>query len=238
MDSERAGVLLPEDAAADLPGAFQVRLRGREIAQGVICVADGVPDLRLDPRLLSELAGDAGGRAPSTSSTVTFLLRAFLSGDASASRSMEEVVDRLGDGGFLLRLGLAASARFGPNAPPARWTCRPSPVPRARPAPDPLPPAPCFAARTSAADSRPTAGTPPPAGRSGSRITSAAKSLAVSYRRLRSFSSAFITIQSSSPVHRSVQLPRLGVPVRRDGRQRRRRACSAACSAWAAPPRG
>ena len=31
------------------------------------------------------------------------------------------------------------------------------------------------------------------------RITSAAKSLAVSYRRLRSFSSAFITIQSSSP---------------------------------------
>ena len=64
MDAERVGVLLPQDAAADFPGAFQVRLRGRVIAQGPIGVADGQPDLRLDPRLLRELAGDAGGRTP------------------------------------------------------------------------------------------------------------------------------------------------------------------------------
>ena len=38
------------------------------------------------------------------------------------------------------------------------------------------------------------------------RITSAAKSLAVSYRRWRSFSSAFITIQSSSPRTARAQL--------------------------------
>ena len=44
--------------------------------------------------------------------------------------------------------------------------------------------------------------------------------MAVSYRRVRSFSSAFITIQSSSPATSMVELFRLQLPLCRNRRQR------------------
>ena len=66
-----------------------------------------------------------------------------------------------------------------------------------------------------------------PPGSAGRRV---ARPLAVSYRRVRSFSSAFITIQSSSPRTSRVSLRRLGLAAGRDRRQRRL-SRSAACSA-------
>ena len=83
-------------------------------------------------------------------------------------------------------------ARPPPAAParpaPARGSCRRSrrPAPAARPR-RPAP-APCSAARTSAAGTPPTAGTACTGSSARYRCTSAAKPLAVSYRRSRSFS--------------------------------------------------
>ena len=110
--------------------------------------------------------------------------------------------------------------RPGSPGPPARCSppCRP-PGPGATSAAGrqgrPVPPGELRAAGTA-----PTAGTPRPARRSGSAVTSAAKSLAVSYRRSRSFSSAFITIQSSSPRTARSEPPRVGLALGRDGRER------------------
>ena len=72
------------------------------------------------------------------------------------------------------------------------------------------------AARTSAAGSPRTAGRPPPARRSGSAARRRRSRWPSRSGASRSFSSAFITIQSSSPRTSWPSLPRVGLAVGRD----------------------
>ena len=98
-------------------------------------------------------------------------------------------------------------------------------------------PAPCSAARTSAAGTPPTAGTPAPARPPGSAARPARSRWPSRSGGCGPSPGAFITIQSSSPRTSCRQLRRLG----RRGSPRASAApppCSAACSASAAPPRG
>ena len=158
-----------------------------------------VADRRLDPRSAgANLPSMRPAARPSTSSTVTFLSRAFLSGAASARRSsVRKSLTAAGLGrppAFALRLRSATPT-------PARWTCPPSPAPASAAS---ARPAVVRAARLRRANLR-----EPVPRRRRARLDRLVGQVAASRRRrsrwpsrtaaCRSFSSAFITIQSSSP---------------------------------------
>ena len=230
MAVQGLGMLRAEQAATEFEGPLEVRLALRIKAEHPVRVADRLADRGLDLGLARELAVDVAAAFFSSASTVTCLSRAFFSGAASASRSFEGIRSRpwrrpprsgpswrnpwpdlrpsatgLAPGGWSLRprprLRSARVAR-----PPARCS-NPHPggelMPRIR---TPSPAAPGFSRRSNfpmrSVDAkgwrRPTiwfrvVSVHQRARRRGNPV-------AVSYRRLRSFSSARITIQSSSPL--------------------------------------
>ena len=206
------------------------------------------PDAREDRRELHRpergpAAGGVGGRPPDSRR------RRPAAGDGNPGGPPTPASRRASSKGREMH---SARVRCCSSARRARLGVPPAPLPRGSgPHRTTLPPssvsttsaaaitAARFGGRTSAAGSRPTAGT------ASHRLVGqvplarrAARPLAVSYRRSRSFSSAFITIQSSSPADQPRRA--CAAPCRRHGRDRRqvRRPCSAACSAAAAPPRG